>query len=90
MVSLQEILTRYQGRGRDALLPILWDVQTAFGHIDATATQAISHTLRVPAAEIYGVISFYSLFHEQPTGKTTVYICTDPSCGLAASGVHGP
>jgi NADH-quinone oxidoreductase subunit F len=85
MVSLEDILAHYQGRGRDALLPILWDVQTAFGHIDAAATQAISHTLRVPAADIYGVISFYSLFHDHPTGKTTAYICTDPSCGLAGA-----
>jgi NADH-quinone oxidoreductase subunit F len=62
---------------------VLWDVQTAFGHINAEAVQAISHTLRVPPTEIYGVISFYALFHEQPTGENIVYVCTDPSCGLA-------
>ena len=45
---LEDILTRYEGRQRDALLPVLWDVQTAFGQIDAEAVHAISHTLRVP------------------------------------------
>jgi NADH-quinone oxidoreductase subunit F len=83
--SLDDILAHYTNKNRDALLPVLWDVQTAFGHIDANAVQAISHTLHVPAADIYGVISFYSLFHAQPTGRTTLHICTDPSCGLAGA-----
>lgn len=83
--SLETILLRYQGRKREALLPVLWDIQTAFGHIDAQAVQAISHRLRVPPTEIYGVISFYSLFHEQPTGKRIIYLCSDPSCGLAGA-----
>lgn len=82
---LEDILSHYQNRQRDALLPILWDVQTAFGHIDKEAIQRISHTLRVPPTEIYGVIEFYSLFHDQPTGKTSIYICTSPSCGLAGA-----
>ncbi|MFN8380181.1 MAG: NAD(P)H-dependent oxidoreductase subunit E [Anaerolineae bacterium] len=82
---LEEILSGYENRSRDALLPLLWDVQTAFGHIDAGAVQAISRCLRVPAAEIYGVISFYSLFHEKPTGQTIVYLCNDSSCGLAGA-----
>ena len=82
---LEEIVSGYENRGRDALLPLLWDVQTAFGHIDAAAVQAVSRCLRVPAAEIYGVISFYSLFHEAPTGQTIIYLCNDSSCGLAGA-----
>ncbi|MCA9905231.1 MAG: NAD(P)H-dependent oxidoreductase subunit E, partial [Anaerolineae bacterium] len=82
---LEEIVTRYEGRRRDALLPLLWDVQTAFGHVSPEAVRAISHTLRVPEADIYGVISFYTLFYDQPTAETTVRICADPSCALAGA-----
>jgi NADH-quinone oxidoreductase subunit F len=82
---LDRILERYAGRSRDALLPVLWDVQTAFGYIDAEAVRAISHTLHVPEADIYGVISFYALFHDQPTGETIIRVCTDPSCALAGA-----
>lgn len=85
MPTLQEIIAPYQGRQRDALLPVLWDIQTAFGHIGPEAVRAISHTLRVPEADIFGVISFYSLFSAEPTGKTTIRICTDPSCGIAGA-----
>jgi NADH-quinone oxidoreductase subunit F len=83
--DLDSILTRYEGRKRDALLPLLWDVQTAFGHISPEAVHAISHTLRVPEADIYGVIGFYALFYDEPTGETILRICTDPSCGIAGA-----
>jgi NADH-quinone oxidoreductase subunit F len=82
---VDNLLERYAGRGRDALLPVLWDFQTASGHISANDVHAISHTLRVPESDIYGVIQFYSLFHDQPTGRTIIRICTDPSCGIAGS-----
>jgi NADH-quinone oxidoreductase subunit F len=79
---LEDILAKYEGQGRDLLLPVLWDIQTYFGHISKEAVHQISHTLRVPEADIYGVISFYTLFHDKPTGKTIIRVCTDPSCAL--------
>ena len=80
--SLDSLLAPYAGRGRDALLPLLWDVQTHAGHISAEAVHSISHCLRVPEADIYGVVGFYSLFHAQPTGERIVRVCTDPVCAL--------
>ncbi len=85
LTLLEAILERYPGRQRDALLPVLWDIQTALGHINDDAVQAISHTLHVPVSDIYGVISFYSLFEDEPTGETIVRVCGDPSCGLAGA-----
>ena len=81
--QLHDLLAPYAGRGRDALLPILWDVQTAQGYISADAVRQISHLLRVPEADIYGVISFYSLFYEQPSGETILRVCGDPSLRAA-------
>ncbi len=89
--QLEDILRGYEGRQRDALLPVLWDVQTAFGHINAEAVHAISHALHVPEADIYGVISFYTMFYDQPTGKKIIRVCTDPSCGAQGADevLHG-
>ena len=80
-----DLLAPYAGRGREALLPLLWEVQTAAGHISAEAVHHISHLLRVPEAEIYGVIGFYSLFHAEATGDSIIRVCTDPVCGLRGS-----
>lgn len=84
-ILVDSLLERYIGQGRDALLPVLWEFQTAFGHINVEHVHAISHTLRVPESDIYGVIQFYSLFHDEPTGETLIRICTDPSCGAAGA-----
>ena len=82
---LDEIVARYAGRRRDALLPVLWDVQREAGFVDAETALSISRTLRVPIAEIYGVIGFYALFSDEPEGETVIHLCTDPSCGLAGA-----
>ena len=82
---LAELLAPYAGRGRDALLPLLWEVQTAHGHISTTDLRAISHCLRIPEADIYGVIGFYSLFYERPSGEIILRVCADPSCALQGS-----
>ena len=81
--DINTILAKYRGRGREALLPLLWDVQSAFGHISPERTRLISHVLRVPEADIFGVIGFYTLFHDEPTGRRIIRVCTDPTCALA-------
>lgn len=81
--DITDICARYQGRGREALLPLLWDVQTAQGSISPAQVQSISYTLRIPEADIFGVIGFYTLFHAQPTGRRIIRVCADPSCALA-------
>ncbi len=81
--DITAICARYQGRGREALLPLLWDVQTAQGSISPAQVHQISHMLRIPEADIFGVIGFYTLFHDQPTGRRIIRVCTDPTCALA-------
>ena len=78
-------LDAYRGRGREALLPALWDIQGALGSISPENVQRISHTLRVPEADIYGVIGFYTLFHEEATGRRIIRVCSDPTCALSGA-----
>ena len=83
--SIDDILLAYTGRSREALLPVLWDVQGAYGCISPEQVHRISHTLRVPEADIFGVIGFYTLFHDEPTGRRIIRVCTDPTCALAGA-----
>jgi len=89
--NIDTLLEPYHGRRREALLPVLWDVQQAYGFISAEHVHQISHVLRVPEADIFGVIGFYTLFHDKPTGKRIIRVCTDPSCGIAGADdvLHG-
>ena len=38
-----------------------------------------------PEADIFGVIGFYTLFHDEPTGRRIIRVCTDPTCALAGA-----
>ena len=84
-IDIEAALERYRGRGREALLPVLWELQGAYGSISPEQAHRISHVLRVPEADIFGVIGFYALFHDEPTGQRIIRVCTDPSCALAGA-----
>jgi len=83
--GIDTLLAMYEGRGREALLPVLWDVQSAYGSISPEHVHRISHVLRVPEADIFGVIGFYTLFHDEPTGRRIIRVCTDPTCALVGA-----
>ena len=79
---LKPLLDKYAGQGRTALLPLLFKVQSQLGYLPEEAVTAIGKTLRVPLADIYGVIEFYTMFYPQPTGKQIVRVCTSPMCAM--------
>ena len=79
---LHPILQRFAHEGRAGLLPALHAAQAQYGHISEPIADAISRALKVPLADVHGVIEFYALFYNEPVGQTVVRVCTDPSCGL--------
>ena len=83
LTQLQPILDRYSGRHREALLPLLHEAQALYGWLPRTVLQAISQTLRVPLADIHGVVEFYTMFYNEPTAKRVIRVCEDPACYLA-------
>ncbi|HSB91389.1 MAG TPA: NAD(P)H-dependent oxidoreductase subunit E, partial [Anaerolineales bacterium] len=80
LTRLQSILAAHGGEGRPALLPILLDVQREYGFLSAPVVEAIGQELRVPLAEIHGVIEFYTMLYPHPVGRTIVRVCTSPIC----------
>jgi NADH-quinone oxidoreductase subunit F len=85
LASLSPILDRYEDRGQEALLPLLHEAQAVYGWLPRQVQQAIGEVLRVPLADIHGVIEFYTLFYNEPTSKRVVRVCEDPACHLAGS-----
>jgi len=63
-----------------ALLPILHDVQAEFGHVDPAVVPVLADGLNLSRAEVFGVITFYRDFREQPAGRTTVRVCGAEAC----------
>lgn len=63
-----------------ALLPLLHDVQEAFGCIPFDAVPLIAEALNLSRAEVHGVVTFYHEFRDQPVGRTHVRVCRAEAC----------
>jgi len=95
LTLLDPILFDRAPGGRAQLLPTLFDAQRIYGHVPETVAEAIGRALRVPLADIYGVLEFYTMLYAQPAGRRIVRVCTSPLCSrlqgeaaLTAAGRH--
>ena len=79
MARLAEIVALHQGR-EGPLLPILHDVQAAFGCVDPEAERVIAHALNLSRAEVHGVVSFYHDFTAAADPRPVVQLCRAEAC----------
>lgn len=79
---IDELLRRYPTR-RAALLPVLHVAQRRCGGwLPDAAIEAVAAELGLPASEVYGVVTFYDLYHQKPVGRHRIRVCTNLSCQL--------
>ncbi len=82
LTPLKPAIESYIPLGRSGLLPALHAAQKIYGWVSEPVATEIAKALRVPLADVHGVIEFYSLFYNQPTAKRVFRVCTDIACGL--------
>ncbi len=85
MRSLWKAIEGYIPLGRSGLLPALHAAQGLYGWISEPVAEEIARALKVPLADVHGVIEFYSLFYNRPAGRRVVHVCVDPACALCGS-----
>jgi NADH-quinone oxidoreductase subunit E len=68
-----------------ALLAVLHAVQEEFGIITPAAEEAVARFLGIGTNRVHEAVSFYSLFHTNPTGKYHLRVCHTLSCELCGS-----
>lgn len=82
-VALQEavaaIVARHVAR-EGPLLPILHEVQAAFGHVSEDVIRLVADALNLTRAEVHGVVSFYHDFRTQPTALPVLKLCRAEAC----------
>ena len=79
---LQTAIEPYIPLGHSGLLPALHAAQKIHGWVSEPVAAEIARTLKVPLADVHGVIEFYSLFYDKPTSKHVIRVCTDVACAL--------
>ena len=65
---------------RGLLIAVLHKVQGKFGFLDGAHLDAVAQLLRVPAAEVSGVASFYHYFRLKPRGRFMIRVCMGTAC----------
>jgi NADH:ubiquinone oxidoreductase subunit E len=64
----------------DSLIEVLHRAQDMFGYLRNDVLQHVAHRLSLPLARVYGVATFYHLFHLKPKGKYEIHVCTGTAC----------
>ena len=75
----EQIIRRHQGRN-GALLPILNDIQAAFGHVPDGVVPIVAEALNLSRAEVHGTISFYHDFRRVPLERPVLKLCRAEAC----------
>lgn len=82
LIPLKKELPKFIPFGRSGLLPALHAAQKLYGWLPQEVAAEIAKSLRVPLADVHGVIEFYSLFYNEPVGRNIIRVCTDQACAL--------
>lgn len=78
-VLAKEKLQGFKGE-EGALIQALHKVQNIYGYLPEEALKLVAQELDLPIADIYGVVSFYSLFSLKPKGEHVITVCTGTAC----------
>ncbi len=81
-----DILHKYPPSMENLLL-ILHEFQdhNPRNYLSRSDLQLVAKYLNIPFGQIYGVVSYYSLFSLTPRGKHIIRICCSPVCSMAGS-----
>lgn len=63
-----------------ALINILHEAQDIFGYLPQDLQLFIARKLEIPAAKVFGVVTFYSYFTTEPRGQHTINVCMGTAC----------
>lgn len=70
------------GRKRRNLIPILQKVQGTLGYLPREAMTEIAEYLKIPAIDVYGVVTFYNQFRLNPPGRHSIRVCLGTACHM--------
>ena len=84
-MATEKVLGRYAKNDASALIPILQDIQQAFGYLPETELKKVSSHSNLPMSRIYGVATFYNQFRLQPMGKYVIRVCRGTACHVKGS-----
>ena len=79
---IDEIKAVCKDHGNDPgeLINVQHTVQGKLGYLPKEVQELIAMELAIPAAKVYGVVTFYSFFTMRPKGKYPISVCMGTAC----------
>ena len=59
--------------------------QEEHGWISQAGMKYVGELLGIPPHEVYGIVTFYTMFNSKPVGRHKIEVCTNVSCMLRNS-----
>jgi len=81
LAEIKALVARYPAP-QSALLPVLHMAQQDFGYLSMEVQQMVADVLGLRLMAVREVVTFYTMFREQPCGKYLLEVCTNASCML--------
>jgi len=81
LAEIASLVKRYPSP-QSALMPVLYMAQEDFGYIPMGAQKMIAEVLGLRLMQVREVVTFYTMFREQPCGTYLLEVCTNAGCML--------
>ena len=82
--QINEVISHYPQK-RSASLMLLHALQEHFGFLSKDAIEWTARKLDLQPINIYELVTFYPMFHQQPIGRHHLKICRTLSCALGGA-----
>jgi NADH-quinone oxidoreductase E subunit len=82
--KFEKIVARYPKK-EGAMLPVLYLAQREFGYLSTEAIEYVAKIMELPAARVYGVVTFYTMLNMKPIGRHHIQVCRTLPCALVGA-----
>jgi len=79
LAAIDAYVRRVHG-AQDQLIQTLHVAQDVYGYLFDDVLLYVARALRLPPSMVYGVATFYHLFHFEPPGEHVATVCTGTAC----------
>ena len=84
-VKIDRVLDQ-NGRDESMLIQNLEQIQHELGYLPEDVLSYLAESMNMPLSNVYGVVTFYSLFTTEPIGKYVISICLGTACYVKGAG----
>src|SRR6056297_3201095 len=85
LAPVRKILDRYEKKER-YLIPVLQEAQEEYGYLPEEVLKEVALGLNLSLSQVYGVVTFYSQFHQEPRGNNIIRVCMGTACHVRCGG----